>query len=324
MLRETRMSWSTSFLEPRVLRHVRWGAPVAVGVAALAAFGTHAFESHAADHNDPVGVQATYQSGTSSSYEVSTGDPAADIADIFAWYSPDKARAIFALTWRADPTEARERSFDPSVKYTIHVDDSGQSKPLEITAGPAGLSVGSRLDTPAHKEMVFWFGESKREKGAWGMMASGLPGVSGDFVGAVGKTHEPARGVKVAAGLFDDAFFADLDGFFNSISVALPPLVDPRRNPSLPQDRFSAKDPATQRLALPFGYPVDRVDGFGKQNVHAVVVEVPVASFRSHKLHVWATSDRVRGPKSGADLKCSYDGKGGTYACGDKAQGGSR
>ena len=60
-------------------------------------------KSFAADHNDPIHVQATYQSGELSGYVVNTGDPAADIADLFAWYSgpPGQAKSlIMALTWR--------------------------------------------------------------------------------------------------------------------------------------------------------------------------------------------------------------------------------
>ncbi len=285
-------------------------------VAAVGA-ATFAHDLRAADHNDPVGVQAGYQSGTSADYEVSTGDPQGDIADLFAWYSgPQGSQAVFAMTWRADPIQGSEQSFDPSVKYTIHVDDEGESKLVDVSVSDGGLDVNSKLTTPEkHHEIVTWFGKNKR--GEWGMQVTGVPKVD-KFVGPVGKVHELAPGVKIAAGLFDDAFFADLDGFFNSISVALPELIPNYGNPSLPRDRFKAKK-FGQDLKLPFGYPVERVDGFAKQNVHAVVVEVPVSSFKSRKLHVWGTTDRAPGlPKSGAKLGCSYNAKEGTYACNDK------
>src|SRR5262249_37247196 len=109
------------------------------------------------------------------------------------------------------------------------------------------------------------------------------------------------------------AFFADLDGFFNAISVA---LGNAPGNPSLPLDRWSRIDPTTQNLTRPFGYP-ENVDGFGRQNVHAIVVELPASAFPTRKLHVWGTTDGVQGlPKSGASLGCRYeDGK---YHCADK------
>lgn len=289
---------------------------VAPFVGILAASVAH--DTRAADHNDPVGVQAGYQSGTSADYDVSTGDPSADIADVFAWYAGEKA--IFALTWRADPTRARELAFDPFVKYTIHIDDAGISKLLDVNVGDDGLHIDSRINTPAeHREIVTWFGKSR--SGEWGMQVTGVPKVD-KLVGPVGKVHEPAPGVKIAAGLFDDAFFADLDGFFNSISVALPELIPNYGNPSLPRDRFDARIPgSSQDLKLPFGYPVDRIDGFGKQNVHAVIVEVPISSFRGRKLHVWGTTDRAPGlGKSGTTLGCSYNATEGTYACKDRKE----
>src|SRR5207249_12325146 len=105
-----------------------------------------------------------------------------------------------------------------------------------------------------------------------------------------------------------------LDGFFNAISVALGNT--PGANPSLPLDRFHRTDPETQDLKRPFGYPVG-VDGFGRQNVHAIVIEVPASAFGARKLHVWGTTERKQGlGKSGATLGCTYDSAGGTYHCG--------
>jgi len=278
--------------------------------------------SMAADHNDPIGVQAAYRSGESmGGYEVATGDPTADIADMFAWYTgpqghPDKV--VLALTWRADPIEAKEKSFDPSVKYGIHVDTDDHGL-IDVRLSQDGLALGSRLSTKAEHDIIFWFGEKKTEPGKWGMIVTGIPGVEGSVVGPVGKVLTPAPGVKVTAGLFDDPFFADLDGFFNAISVA---LGNQPGNPSLPLDRFQRVDPRTQRLTRPFGYPVG-VDGFGKQNMHAVILEVPVAAFGGkRKLHVWGTTERKQGlAKSGNNLRCTFDKREGTYACNDRGAG---
>jgi hypothetical protein len=275
--------------------------------------------TQAADHNDPIGVQSTYRSGDSvGGYEVSTNDPSADIADLFAWYTGEQGNptsVVLAMTWRADPVEAREKAFDPSVAYGIHIDTTKDKKLLDIDVSlQDGLTLGSKLVTKATHDIVVWFGERKQSPGKWGMIVSGLPGVDGEVVGPVGKVLEPAPGVKVAAGLFDDAFFADLDAFFNSISVALG--NDPGHNPSLPMDRFARVDPKTQVLQRPFGYPAG-VDGFGRQNVHALVIELPASAFPTRKLHVWGTTERKKDlPKSGAELQCTYAD--GTYACTDQ------
>ena len=297
-----------------------------LGVGLLALAGTVALASlthlprvtEAADHNDPIGVQATYRAGDSvGGYDVSTNDPSADIADLFAWYTGEQGNptsVVLALTWRADPVEEREKQFDPTVKYAIHIDTSDK-KLLDIKVGTDGISLGSKLKTTATHDIVIWFGEHKKKKGQWGMHVTGLPGVDHAVVGPVGEILRPAEGVKVTAGLFDDAFFADLDAFFNSISVALG--NEPGNNPSLPMDRFSPVDPETQDLTRPFGYPAD-VDGFGRQNVHAVVIELPASAFPTRKLHVWGTTDRKKGlAKSGAELRCTYDSEG-AYHCEDK------
>ncbi len=275
--------------------------------------------SLAADHNDPIGVQATYRTGDSAGgYEVATGDPSADIADLFAWYNGPKGAptsVVLALTWRVDPIEAREKAFDPTVQYAIHV-ATGDKGLVDVGAGADGLTLGSKFHTVASHDITVWFGEHAQQKGNWGVMVSGLPGVKGSVVGPVGQVLAPAPGVKIAAGLFDDPFFADLDSFFNAISVALGNA--PGANPSLPLDRFAPINPKTQKLTRPFGYPPG-VDGFGKQNMHAVVIELSAGAFGSRKLHVWGTTARKKGlAKSGHKLACTYDAAAGTYACGDE------
>ena len=298
----------------------RAGLLVSAGLMALAWVAYAPPTTRAADHNDPIGVQSTYRSGDSAGgYRVSTNDPSADIADLFAWYTGEQGNptsVVLAMTWRADPTEDREKAFDPTVAYGIHIDTSDK-KLIDIDVSlKDGLTLGSKLFTEATHDITIWFGERKDAKGQWGMLVTGLPGVDHEVVGPVGKVLKPAPGVKVAAGLFDDAFFADLDAFFNSISVALGNV--PGNNPSLPMDRFSAVDPEAQLLQRPFGYPPG-VDGFGRQNVHAVVIELPASAFPTRKLHVWGTTDRKQGlDKSGAELDCTYAD--GTYACTDEGQ----
>jgi hypothetical protein len=273
-------------------------------------------ETMAADHNDPIGVQAAYRTGESGSYEVATGDPTADVADLFAWYNGPRGNptsVALVLTWRCDPTEATEKQFDPTVKYGIHIDTDARAV-LNVAATDEGMTLREQVHTKAEHDIIMWFGESKKEPGKWGMHVTGIPGIDHAVVGPVGNVLEPAPGVKVTAGLFDDPFFADLDGFFNAISVALG--NKPGANPSLPLDRFSPKDPRTQKLTRPFGYPVG-VDGFSKQNIHAVAIELPASAFGGkRKLHVWGTTERKAGlAKSGNDLHCSYDAATGRYNC---------
>src|SRR5690349_2921010 len=140
------------------LKKARRPLPVLIaGAIAIAAVAQAPATTEAADHNDPIGVQATYRSGDSLvGYEVATGDPTADIADLFAWYNGPKGNptsVVLALTWRADPSEQKEKSFDPTVKYGIHTDTSDHGL-LDVGVSGDGLSLGSRLNTHAEHDII--------------------------------------------------------------------------------------------------------------------------------------------------------------------------
>ncbi len=232
----------------------------------------------AADHNDPVRVQAT---GTT------TGDPAPDIADLFAYYrgptgKPDSL--VFMLTWRADPLY--EIGFDPSIRYGIHIDNNAAFSNL---ASFEGIGMGAEFD------IWIWFGRKRGTTNEWGVYLENVPSLGTKKVaGDVGKVLAPAPGVRIMAGLADDPFFFDLDGFFAGLSVA---LGNKAGNPALPDARRSAIAPFdARRVPRPFGF-TNQNDGFGRTNVHFVAIEVPAKSVLvgtdgHHKdLHVWATTD---------------------------------
>jgi hypothetical protein len=277
------------------------------GAAAALVAGAQKY-TWAADHNDPVRVQAE---GADSAHH---GDPAADIADIFAYYTPQAGKPekiVLALTWRTDPLE--EQTFDPSVRYGIHIDNNAG---LDIAATKqTPLSLMDPAKVEAEYDIIIWFGKKKNTANEWGVLASGIPGPNGkklQVVGDVGTTLSPEgdTNVKVMAGLFDDPFFFDLDGFFNSLAGS---LGNPKGNPQQPAtngakpwpagapyngkyslQRTSATSPSVR---TPFGFD-NTNDGFGRNNVHAVVIEIPVENVvledrnGKHKdLHVWATTD---------------------------------
>ncbi len=216
---------------------------------------------HAADHNDPGRVQAS---------AADVGDPAADIADMFAWYTDQSI--VLALTWRIDA--AYQLEFDPEVLYGIHVDNDNDGK--------AEFDIWTR------------FGRKTGDSSEWGVKIDNVPGTTAPIVGAVGQTLT-VGGVKALAGLFDDPFFFDLDGFFTGLSVAL-------GNPAHRADPQN-KEAWALDLKRPFGFQKNN-DAFAGTNVHAVILEVPRSSvlkkdFLGHfiPLHVWGTSDVKPGRK---------------------------
>lgn len=125
-----------------------------------------------------------------------TPDLPADIADIFAWYSGNTVKVILTFGGPNNPNAGA--SFDRDVLYKINIS----------TALPA--------DTP---EMVIKarFGRGKNPN-EWGVRFEGVPGVNGAIEGPV-ETNLVKDGVTARAGLFDEPFFFDLQGFRESRSM---------------------------------------------------------------------------------------------------------
>jgi hypothetical protein len=193
--------------------------PVAGSAAAIAAalVFVPGAPNRAADHLDP-------PSRTDLAVDA-TPDLPADIADIFAWYTDDSVRLIVTFGGPNDPN--RPASFDRDVLYKIM-----------ISTAPPG-------ETP---EVVIKarFGPGKNPN-EWGVRFEGVPGVTGTIEGPV-ETTLVKDGVKARAGLFDEPFFFDLQGFRESRSMGKV-RFDNRRNffdgnndtalvLEIPKDRF--------------------------------------------------------------------------------------
>ena len=138
--------------------------------------------NRAADHLDP-------PTRTDPTVDAIPDIPA-DIADIFAWYTADKVNVI--VTFGGPSSTTQPASYDRDVLYKI----------LVSTAAPT--------DTP---EIVirarFGRGQGQNE---WGVRIDGVPGVTGAIEGPV-ETNLGKDGVTARAGLFDEPFFFDLQGF---------------------------------------------------------------------------------------------------------------
>jgi hypothetical protein len=161
-------------------------------------------------------------------------DIPADIADIFAWYTADHVNVIVTFGGPSDVTEPA--AYDRDVLYKI----------LVSTAAPA--------DTP---EVVIRvrFGPGQRPD-EWGVRMEGIPGVTGAIEGPV-ETDLVKDGVTARAGLFDEPFFFDLQGFRETRSLGAI-RFDNRRNffadhndtaivLQIPKDRFA-------RATMPLGF----------------------------------------------------------------------
>lgn len=187
-----------------------------------------------ADHLDP-------PARTDPAFDT-TPDIPADIADVFAW--SDATNAYFAVTF-AGPTPSTAGAYDRDVLYTLNIS----------TAAPGS--------TP--EVQVRWrFGPATNGTGS-GISVEGAPGVTGNIVGPV-ETVLSKDGVRAYAGVRDDPFFFDLQGFRTTRSTG----------------------------TLSFN---NKRNFFFGQNDTVVVLEIPKSRLGgdSNAIDVWATTARFGG-----------------------------
>lgn len=186
------------------------GAVAALAAAVVIVPGA---TNRAADHLDPPGR-------TDLAVDP-TPDLPADIADIFAWHTADKVNVIVTFGGPSSPTQPA--SFDRDVLYKI----------LVSTAAPT--------DTPEVVIRVrFGPGQGPNE---WGVRIEGVPGVTGAIEGPV-DTNLVKDGVTARAGLFDEPFFFDLQGFRETRSLGAIRFVNTR-------NFFDANNDTAIVLAIP-------------------------------------------------------------------------
>jgi len=166
----------------------------------------------------------------------SADDAAADIGDLYAFH--DDTRLTLILAFNGYQLRGAEASYDPDVLYSFHIDTDGDNL----------------ADTDIHAR----FGQDSA--GEWGVQVMGIPGVDEAIVGPVDEVISEA-GVQVYAGLRDDPFFFDLEGFEDTLATG-----DLSFNP-------------------------DR-DFVALKNSMAIVVEFDHAGLGETELGVWATTGR--------------------------------
>ncbi len=120
-------------------------------------------------------------------------DPAADIADFYAWSDGNTITTILTYHPLLIPGDAGV--YDADVLYTIHFDLDG--------------------DVLSDHEIDVRFGVNTA--GEWGVQAMGVPGAGAPVQGAV-ETVIAGPGSMLYAGLRDDPFFFDIDGFNETLN----------------------------------------------------------------------------------------------------------
>ncbi|AUW58757.1 hypothetical protein C1T17_12285 [Sphingobium sp. SCG-1] len=191
----------------------------------------------AADHLDP-------PTRTDPAMDT-TPDRPADIADVYAWHTDTKV--IIAMTFAGPQATTAPATYDRDVLYTINI-ANGPNK----TVSTIPVTVRFGRDNTANGTQ-------------FGVQIAGLPGVTGALTGPV-ETNLSKDGVTARAGLFDDPFFFDLQGFRTTTSTGTLSF-DKTRN------------------------------FFAGQNLTAVVLEIPRDRIANgtNPIGVWGTTARFGG-----------------------------
>lgn len=213
---------------------------LAAGAALLSvpvAFQITEMEILAADHLDP-------PARTNPSAD-DTPDAPADIADVYAFHNDNAVTLI--LTFAGPQAVDLPAVYDPDVLYRINLSNA---MPRTTTDIPIEIQ----------------FGQDMSANGSpFGVRVRGLPGVTGDLIGPV-ETDLSMDGVTVRAGLFDDPFFFDLQGFSETLDTGTLSFDNTR-------------------------------DFFAGQNLTAVVIEIPRDRIENggNLIDVWAETARAGG-----------------------------
>ena len=176
-------------------RSAGWGALAACAMLAGGALLWVDQPTRAADHLDP---PARTNIGT-------TSDSAADIADVFLW-NPTATTVATAVTV-AGPKEAGVGpTYDRDVLYRLHLSNDGD---------------------PTTDEFVVDVRFGRDANGNWGVQFQGVPGVATPMVGPV-QTLVTSGAARAEAGLFDDPFFFDLQGFNDTKATGVLSMTNSR------------------------------------------------------------------------------------------------
>ena len=211
-----------------------------IALAGIAAPAVLLGRAHASDHADTPDIAA---------------NPGTDITDVHIFPSPtDKSKVVLSMSVHPliKTGDGLKTAFDPNVLYQFKIDSTGDG--VEDAVIQARFSGND----PATQTVALTAPTPPTIKGTVNGQLSMLP-----TTGAINTVFSPGAGMKVFAGAREDAFFFDLEQFFNIFPDRATPLTGmPVNNPNQPQ-QTSWRSPANAKDFL-VGY-----------NVLSIVVEVP-------------------------------------------------
>lgn len=215
----------------------------------VAAVWLMGFAAQAADHGESPGTDA---------------DPAADIADVYVFRSPDRAagdRLVGAFTFGNRPAPRTRIDLalycDRDVLYTFNIDSDNDNLP--------DVQVFARL--------------ARDDRDNCGLQLENVPGAGGTFSGPEGSVFQSSTGLRAFLGFGDDPFFFDVQGF-NATVASFAPDATPSG-----ELRFSG------------GANNGTNDSFAFRNASFIVFEMDLDAVRpvapETRLRVWGTTSRI-------------------------------
>ena len=231
-------------------------ARLAVVAATLASFAVLS-----ADHAESPGADA---------------DPAADLADVFIFPSPESpaSKVVGAITFggRSAPRSRIDSGFycDAKVLYTLNIDRADAAGAFDNVPD---IKIYARL--------------ARNIAGQCGLQLENVPGAGGTFSGPIEQVISTSSGIKAFAGQRNDPFFFDAQG----LGTLLGSFAAAGQNGNL-----------VTAFSLGNVPPTARRDSFASRNVSAIVFEMsldvlspaPAVGARP-QIRVWATTGRLAG-----------------------------
>jgi hypothetical protein len=206
--------------------------------------------SQAADHLDPPARTDPTAGGM---------DRAADIADVYTWHrGAGASQTLVTIMSFAGPNEraaGQRMPCDRDVLYSLHYDNNND--------GNAEITISARMAQDAQMNcFVQW---------------TGVPGTAAPITTPAEYTRTVGS-VRLYAGLRDDAFFFDLQGFRETLMVAGNPAT------------MAGVDPMTGGVRM-----VSDRDFFAGKNTSALVIEQPLTPVlgAGTTIRVWGTTARI-------------------------------
>jgi hypothetical protein len=197
-------------------------------------------------------------------------DPAADLADVFIFTSPARGdTTVGAITFggRSAPRSRIDGSFycDPDVVYVFNIDREDPTRGFDSIPD---VQVIARL--------------GKDPGGGCGLQLENVPGAGGTFSGPIEEVFTSPSGSRAFAGLRNDPFFFDAEGYAALVASFAAPG---QSGDVLGAFRLTGNQP--------------RRDSFANRNVSAIVFEMPnvalappTGNFRP-RVKVWGTTARI-------------------------------